>query len=142
MFPLSGRPAVRLCQFAGIPPQEEGSRYGRYYWALRERFDTVNLLDTPTWKVPEARAAAEALDLSPVNVLLGRRVAQAVLPYSADRLEWGRWHQLGEDRWAAVIPHPSGRNYLYNAPQIRDLAGVTLREALRRAEDAGRALAS
>ena len=28
----------------GIPPETEGSRYGRWTWALYERFDCVNAL--------------------------------------------------------------------------------------------------
>jgi len=98
-FPLSGRPARVLCELAGIPPQAEGSQYGRWTWALYERFECANLFDryadaTP-WSTPAARVRAAALldELKPagpgvllpsynvplpVVVCLGRRVQAAL----------------------------------------------------------------
>jgi hypothetical protein len=107
-FPLSGRPARVLCELAGIPPQEEGSTYGRWTWALYERFECRNLFeryaDATPWSAPRAREAARvalaaaqagaavtaAVDLATVDpaaalattptviVCLGRRVQAAV----------------------------------------------------------------
>lgn len=65
MFPLSGRPAQVLCGLAGIPPQDGGTRYGRWTWALYEHFDCRNLIDryadAEPWSVPVARDRARAL---------------------------------------------------------------------------------
>lgn len=100
-FPLSGRPARVLCELAGIPPQAEGSTYGRWTWALYEHFECRNVFAryataTP-WSAPRARAAAlellakleatarvdidepEAAIPATVVVCLGRKVQAAVL---------------------------------------------------------------
>lgn len=98
-FPLSGRPARVLCELAGIPPQAEGSTYGRWTWALYDHFECSNVFDryaqaTP-WSVPAARERAvellnelrlrsvdpegEPLAVpAPVLVCLGRKVQAAV----------------------------------------------------------------
>lgn len=107
-FPLSGRPARVLCELAGIPPQPDGTRYGRWTWALYERFECRNLFeryaDATPWSAPKAREVARAaladaqaaaavtagVDLATVDpaivlatsptiiVCLGRRVQSAV----------------------------------------------------------------
>jgi hypothetical protein len=92
-FPLSGRPAKVLCELAGIPPQPEGTRYGRWTWALYEHFDCRNLIeryaDATPWPTVAARGlAVELLDdlkaehvtvkPAPVIVCLGRKVQTAV----------------------------------------------------------------
>lgn len=63
-FPLSGRPARVLCELAGIPPQAEGSTYGRWTWALYDHFECRNLheryADATPWSAPRARDAARA----------------------------------------------------------------------------------
>lgn len=64
-FPLSGPPARVLCQLAGIPPQPAGSTYGRWTWALYERFDCRNLIeryaDATPWPTATARERARQL---------------------------------------------------------------------------------
>lgn len=64
-FPLSGRPARVLCEAAGIPPQPEGSTYGKWTWSLYEHFDCRNLIeryaDATPWRVPTARDHARAI---------------------------------------------------------------------------------
>jgi hypothetical protein len=64
-FPLSGRPAKVLCDLAGIPPQPEGTQYGKWTWALYERFDCRNLIaryaDATPWRAATARDRATAI---------------------------------------------------------------------------------
>lgn len=64
-FPLSGRPARVLCELAGIPPQAEGSTYGRWTWALYDNFECRNLhdryADATPWRVASARDRAAAI---------------------------------------------------------------------------------
>lgn len=135
-FPLSGAVGKRLCQFAGIEPEVEGSQYGRWYWALREQFDCLNAIerheDAYPWRVERARrrwaAYVEENGLPETVVCLGNRAAGTV----ATRLaitEWGEWVALAGTR-AVKIPHPSGLNRLYNDEAMRALAGRVLREAM------------
>lgn len=142
-FPLSGRPARVLCELSGIPPEPDGSTYGRWTWALYERFECRNVFEryaaaTP-WSAPKARdAVAEALPelVGRVVVCLGRRVQAAVagalqighappVPYNAWRMD-----VPGEpSRWV-TIPHPSGLNRMLNDEEERVQAGIVLRAAL------------
>lgn len=152
MFPLSGPPARVLCTLAGIPPQPDGSTYGRWTWALYEAFECRNLIeryrDADPWSVPRARETAEALipDLAGrVVVMLGRRVQAAV--YGALRdgaAEFLPFHEWDKPRFrvetvetgttlAVAIPHPSGLNRALNDPAERARCGETLREALEAA---------
>lgn len=138
-FPCSGAIGKRLCEFAGIEPDVEGSAYGKYYWPLRDRFDCLNVIerhaDAYPWSVVRARErwtrylltrpAAEQRELLTV-VALGRRAADA-MGYHGD---WFKWLEVGLLR-VAVIPHPSGKNLIYNDPSARERAGQTLREAMR-----------
>lgn len=150
-IPLSGRPARVLCTLAGIPPQEEGSTYGRWTWALYERFECANLFEryaqaTP-WSVPRARERADALRdelAGRVVVCLGRRVHAAV--WQASRLavygnaagDAPEFHSFAPLRLAVgkplahvvAIPHPSGLNRALNDPAERERCGATLRAAL------------
>lgn len=151
MVPLSGRVARTLCQLAGIPPQEDGSTYGRWTWALYDEFECWNLFSryaqAETWSVPKARDRAREIERDlhgRVVVCLGRRVQAAV--YDAldiDRYEAGFFHS-----WVtrtserarpeavvrvAAIPHPSGLNRALNDPDERERCGRVLREALGRA---------
>lgn len=113
MLPLSGRPAKVLCTLAGIPPQDEGSTYGRWTWALYEHFATANVFrryaHASPWSAPAARERALELLVDhaeyPVVVCLGRKVQAAVygaLGVSADLLSTGgEWGPLAGDygRW-------------------------------------------
>jgi hypothetical protein len=140
-FPLSGAVGRRLAEWAGIEPDPDGSTYGRFYWPLRERFDCANVFDrhrdaTP-WSAPAARDNwagilgedyPEVVAGSLVVVCLGRRVADAV---GVGDLDWFEWVGTGFGE-AAVIPHPSGRNRLYNDPENRRSAGLVLRAAIER----------
>lgn len=139
-FPLSGAVGKRLCLFAGIEPDDDGSPYGRYYWPLRERFDCLNAIerheDAYPWSVKRARERwtrwllerPDKEQQSPLTVVcLGRKASDAV-GHRADR-PWGEWVEVGLLRVTA-IPHPSGRNRLYNDETMRALAGRVLREAM------------
>jgi hypothetical protein len=138
-FPLSGRVAEALCRMACIPPRAEGTRYGRWTWALYERFLCGNLFEryheAYPWSAPSAREAwsrmrAEAPDLL-VVVALGRRV-QAALDLPSD-LPYHRWVDQG-GLMVATVPHPSGLNRILNDRGEREICGETLREAMRLAE--------
>lgn len=146
MFPLSGPPARVLCTLAGIPPQPEGSTYGRWTWALYEAFECRNLIeryrDADPWSVPRTRETAEALlpELpGRVVVMLGRRVQAAILgAHGVDGSdipsfhEWNTPHLVVGEKpsFTVAIPHPSGLNRALNDPAERARCGETLREAL------------
>lgn len=135
-FPLSGAPARVLCSAAGIPPDGAGKDPADWTWALYERYICVNVIerwrDASPWSAPRAREAAEEraemIRRGPgVAVLLGRRVGEAF----GARGEFFEWTEL-DGLAAVVIPHPSGRNLLWNNPGTADAAGRALREAQER----------
>lgn len=139
-FPLSGAVGQRLCEWTGIEPEPEGSRYGRYYWALREHFDCLNVFDryadaTP-WSIKRAedewtkKLLVDRGDDPLVLICLGRRVERAV-GFRRAR-PWGEWFEVGLLQ-AVTVPHPSGLNRLYNELDERVRTGEVLREAMRRA---------
>lgn len=154
MFPLSGRPARVLCELAGIPPEAEGTTYGRWTWALYETFECRNVFEryafaTP-WRLPNARAAVAAIGdemYGRVVVCLGRRVQAAVYQGLTLRGEHGSpltapmYHEWSpvfhewthEPMMVVTIPHPSGLNRALNDREERVRCGVTLREAIDRA---------
>lgn len=149
-FPLSGAVGEKLCTMAGLTPDERGSRYGRYYWALREAFDCTNLIE----RYPGAQGSGAAfpmdvartrcLELRPmlegsVVVLLGARLNQAFgwawcgRKRLAERhFEWVTVESefAGLDTMFVVIPHPSGLNRLYNAEETKASAGAALTAAV------------
>jgi hypothetical protein len=156
MFPLSGPPARVLCTLAGIPPQDEGTTYGKWTWALYERFECENLFEryaeAEPWSVPRARerAALRKPDLTGrVVLLLGRRV-QAAFGVEGDFHTWTTVVQAADLRSVApapgmcatvefsvaaiyrvaAIPHPSGLNRALNDPAERERCGATLRQAM------------
>jgi uracil-DNA glycosylase len=141
-FPLSGPPARVLCVLAGIPPQEDGSTYGRWTWALYDRFECRNLFaryrDATPWSAPAARGRAEALaeELAPrVVVCLGRRVQAALhgaLGLAVPAVPFHEWRTGQPDEPTAwtTIPHPSGLNRALNDAAERERCGETLRKAL------------
>ncbi len=138
-FPLSGAIGKRLCEFAGIEPDEKGSKYGRYYWPLREHFDCINAIeryeDAYPWHVEVARERVrryleeEGEEGPMVVVALGTKAFDAVAGIRGRGTDWGEWIQVGIMR-VVMLPHPSARNLLYNNPKMRDLAGRILREAI------------
>lgn len=139
-FPLSGPPARVLCTLAGIPHEPEGSTYGKWTWALYDRFECVNLFrryaDATPWSVPSARARAEEMipDLKGrVVVALGRRVQTAissVLPLPETFGFHAVLHRPERDVFFVAIPHPSGLNRALNDPAERERCGESLRLAL------------
>jgi hypothetical protein len=147
-FPLSGAVAQTLCQLAGIPPQAEGSRYGRWTWALYERFDCVNALKrypSGGWDRDAAAARVGRL-IEPerrVVVLLGRRAQTAYVdslaPASSGMLareyfEWVEDTTPDGARHAVALPHPSGMNRMLNDSSIRRRMGDVLRDAQAKAQ--------
>lgn len=142
MLPLSGRPAEVLCSCAGIPPEPGGSRYGKWTWALYERFECHNLFrryaDATPWRVGAARQRAREImeEAAPVvAVFLGRKVAEAF--GLGQGFLWGEW-QEGPLVYglpiahAVMVPHPSGLSRIMNEQSTRDLVGRTLNEAIER----------
>lgn len=118
-----------------LHPWPRGCAGNRLYEMLREvdpsvamheymrRFDRVNLVAGP-WNVRMARVRAAELRPTLVGrhvVLLGQKVAEAfgIDPRcSACKLD--------EDATFYLLPHPSGRNLLYNDPGRRRATGQLL----------------
>lgn len=147
-FPLSGAVAQTLCQMAGVPPQTEGTRYGRWTWALYEAFGCVNALKRhQPWssEVAAARLRSAVEDDREVVVLLGRRPQEAYAlmtepaTSSVNALEFYKWVVDGNSptgrRQVVVIPHPSSLNRTYNDPTERRRAGKILCEAMDKARE-------
>jgi hypothetical protein len=149
-FPLSGAVAQTLCQLAGIPPHEEGSRYGRWTWALYEVFDCVNAIERHgPWDSDVAAAHlrktfSEAEGEYEVVVLLGRRAQSGYvrMSYPAEspvsKLKYFEWtidtNSPTGRRQVVVIPHPSALNRTYNDKHMRWRAGLELQAAITMAK--------
>lgn len=139
-FPLSGAVARTLCTLAGIPPVEGGTRYGRWTWALYDRFHCLNLFeryaDATPWGAPAARERWERVRREQertegpwtVIVMLGRRVQAAVTP-GIRGYDFHQWAHAPSCSFV-TIPHPSGLNRLLNDPVERERCGDTLRAAM------------
>lgn len=151
MVPLSGRVAETLCKLAGVPPQEGGTRYGQWTWALYEHFECENLIERYPGaqgkgaSFPMEVARPRAVEVVPrlegrVVVVLGSRL-KSLFTLAND---FGVWHEnvvtytqhgkVVSARCQAVgIPHPSGLNRMFNDEVERQRCGEVLREAMRRA---------
>jgi hypothetical protein len=126
-----GLTRTRVSNLAGVPWEE---------WA-----DWLNLLDDHPglsttgkgsgWNTRAARARAETLDLSAYDavILLGRRVAQAVIPAGAG-FPFFRWTERNGTR-VAVIPHTSGIVRFWNDPANVRMAKGFIRELLPTKEE-------
>jgi len=147
-FPLSGAVAQALCQMAGIPPEPNESRYGRWTWALYDRFDCINAIERhQPWDVEAAAGAlrAQIEYTSEVVVLLGRRPQEAYVEMTrpADSLVEGiDFYQWVVDnnsptgrREVVVIPHPSSLNHMYLEPKNKFRAGKILCAAMDKARE-------
>jgi hypothetical protein len=141
MFPLSGAVAEKILTLSDIPPQEEGTRYGKWTWALYDLFDCKNVFTryyqaTP-WVKPLARMlAAERTMDSLVIVCLGRKVQDAVLGGADEGFHVWSERAVSQEyplQQVVTVPHPSGLNRVLNDPIQRALFGGTIREALTRA---------
>jgi uracil-DNA glycosylase len=146
MTPLSGAVAQTLCQMAGIPPQEEGSRYGVWTWALYENFSCLNAMERhQPWDSQKAAAhlREEIESDDEVVVLLGRRAQSAYCAMNQPaettiaKLHFYQWRvDLSSPtarREVVVIPHPSSLNRMYENPRDRERAGKILRQAMEKA---------
>lgn len=150
-FPLSGAVAQTLCQLAGIPPEAEGSRYGRWTWALYERFDCVNALaryprggwDRSAAAAHVAKTLSRASSPYQVVVLLGRRAQTAYVdslaPASSGMLgceyfEWVEDTTADGTMHVVALPHPSAMNRMLNDSSICARMGDVLRDAQRKAK--------
>lgn len=142
-FPLSGAVAERMCRLAGIAPQSEGTRYGRWTWALYDVFECHNVFeryaDATPWKPAKALGRVEELyeeicgdDGSVMRerviVGLGRKVQAALgVPPEIEFYEWTDNDDMGR---VCIVPHPSGLNRLLNSEENRQKFGESLREAM------------
>lgn len=114
--------------------------YGRWTWALYERFECRNLFEryaqAEPWSVPRARERAREIERDldgRVVVCLGRRVQATVY----DALDIPREYAQVFHSWVTnavvqvvAIPHPSGLNRALNHPVERERCSETLRVAL------------
>lgn len=124
-YPLSGAPARRLMKVAGL--QASYAELGFWTMHLYARFETRNLFPhhQPKWSAPAASARALLLPADRDLVLLGKRVAVAVLGKDAQL----NTVTVQNGRTVTCIPHPSGRNRTLNS-----LEGLqALRRSLRAA---------
>ena len=119
--PLSGRSGRRLCALLGVTSLRAFrcvNLIQRYPGAASGKGDKFN----PT----RARRAAHRLiaeNQGEVFLLLGRGVAQAFnlrMPF----FEWRDVHGVK----VGVIPHPSGVNFMYNDPTVRDQVAPFVRK--------------
>lgn len=148
-FPLSGAVAQTMCQMAGIPPEPDGTRYGKWTWALYEHFDTINAIERfPRHGFLIAEAAArlreEIESEREVVVLLGRKVQHAYADMTApaeslvEYVPFFHWivdqNSPTARRQVVVMPHPSALNRMYNFPAERRKAGKVLNEAIAKAK--------
>lgn len=138
--PLSLEPEHALHNY---PPNCAGWRLQRILGLSDDDYlglDRTNLC-TPTWSTFEARARAKLLMGAALRhdamVLLGRKVAEAFARVldPRPRLEPFTRHDLrieaGEVARLTLValPHPSGRNHLWNDPANRLRAQALLRDA-------------
>jgi len=155
-FPLSGAVAQTLCQLASIPPEPEGTRYGRWTWALYERFDCVNAVERHgEWSSYAGserlkKVFAEASEDYEVVVLCGRRpqsaYVQMTFPAESPVARREDGASLGYFEWVVdtnsptgrrevvVVPHPSSRNRMLNSAHERWRTGLVLNEAIEKAK--------
>jgi hypothetical protein len=105
------------------PPGCAGERLCHRVMGLRRgtylsSFERVNLVQGPKWNAPVARTAAAniAADCSKTRtiVLLGRKVASAFGYAGWKGIVWRPGTAYAPDLKFVVIPHPSGRNKVWN----------------------------
>lgn len=152
--PLWGTTARWLCQHAGLEPSFEYSLDGQphaseldcWYRLLRSQFRPVNAIATfeaayPWTNVTRELAKARVMNLiadwweddathddTLVVIALGRN-AQDALPNGSRSKPFFTW-TLHPRACYVTIPHPSGLNHLYNAPENHESASRVLRESL------------
>lgn len=122
LYPLPERSAGgRLAKFLGLSARQ----YLRMFPYRR------NLLDGGAWSAPRARAAADeiikGLDKTTGLVLFGSKVAAAFGLEFRGQLFKPPQAVGGPGVLAVVVPHPSGRNPIWNDP----LTVTLLRESVR-----------
>lgn len=123
-------------EFFALYPEPDGctgDRLCRMVMGLRratymEAFERANLLRGPRWSAPRARERATALcePKRAVYVLLGRKVSDAFCLYQVDIPT--RIARQGVN--AIVLPHPSGRNRMWNDTAMVERCRALLRSAL------------
>lgn len=103
------------------------------------RFDRANLCSAK-WSMPEARSRADQLCSGPhaVHVLLGSKVSRAYgyafKPFTIERRMTNAavttLLNVPHKEWTFVmLPHPSGRNRMWNEPGAIEKARSVLKEA-------------
>jgi hypothetical protein len=111
----------RLCRLMGLDSDD-----------YLDRFDRANLCDY-RWSVRKARERAESLlDASENLVLLGSKVCDAFqIAFTPFRIVWRNPKIMASPRRLFVLPHPSGRNRMWNVPGAFERAQGILGDLLR-----------
>lgn len=132
--PLGGRIGRRLCDLMGWTYEDP-------YVTLTEHFETRNVSTYPPLDgIWDPRLASDnwqrflrrrlgSRDMPNVVVTFGRRAGDAIGAVDRPFYEW-RDGQLYD---SVVLPHPSGRNRLWNDPETALRVSVALTQALTRA---------
>jgi uracil-DNA glycosylase len=121
------------------PPREDYARLQELFYPMNaiKRYEDAYPWTHETEKIAAASWTDFVLDWHEnsmtnerlVVVCLGRHAAIAT---GHRGLVWGTWSNSPLIRYT-VIPHPSGLNRMYNSQDTQLIAGITLREALRKA---------
>lgn len=129
------RPGLAL---AGVNKNSAGGRLRALSGLTLEEWDRVvrlNLIPFFPEKFPTKLASQQAQNLCSSLlrdrrvILCGARVARA---FGVKMRERPSWVRSPYGPVVAVIPHPSGRNLLYNDEDVRRVVGAFLRRALTR----------
>lgn len=134
-LPLGGRVGARLCDSLGWAFDDDP------YYRLARDFDLHNIFDTPqddwdryaaiaNWKAFLLRRMSERA-IPRVIICLGHRPALAM---GAGDRPYYRW-DMGQLYQSVVVPHPSGRNRVWNDPATPPAVRDALLEGLRRAAE-------
>lgn len=112
----SGTSGMRIVQMMGIVPEVFNERFVRMN--VSPFYDPDGF--SPEYNSLQAKNILPLLEHRRV-ILLGPAVASA-FGFTRSSYYWCRWfdHETLNISFA-VMPHPSGRNYLYNEPQIVDM---------------------
>lgn len=116
---------VRLARLAGMDS-----------YSFRSRFEFINLMSWGPWSVPIARGAASKIIPLALHhgatriVLLGRRVSEAFGNGTHSKARY--FVEFEREGFTIVsIPHPSGRNRLWNNPRNVRKAEALIRRWVR-----------
>lgn len=121
LYPLpAGASGGRLAKILGMTARD-----------YLRTFDRMNLV-SGAWSLQTARDTARSRTTAPYRILLGRRVCAAhgveFRPFTTVSSRTQRWVSC------VILPHPSGRSRLWNAPTAASRARRLVRALVRAAE--------